>query len=1228
MKKFYLLIAVILLSGLLLADTVTLNSGENTVRLLSSDRTSTVLELTIGQFEKESIRIDGSEYNLIQLAGEPKSLTAGAPQLPEVNRSIMIEAQTDAQVKIRRSEYTDIPLTVAPSKGSITRNIDPATVPYTFGSVYGNDAFYPATTVSLSEPYILRDIRGVVVQFKPFVYNPKTQTLRVYTKMVVEIETNGFNPINALSANLNSYSDAFSSIYRNHFLNFTTDRYVSIDEIGSLLVIAPTQYLATMQDFVDWKIQKGMQAELVELSTIGSTAAQIQSFIQTYYNNHPELTFVQLAGDAAQIPTLSHNGGGSDPTFALVAGSDNYPDIFIGRFSAENVTQLETQVQRSIWYERDINTDATWLNNAMGIASDQGGGSQGDMNESDIAHLDLIRTDLLGYGYSTVDQIYDPGASASTVSNNLNQGRGFVNYVGHGSNTSWSTTGFSNTNVNQLTNDYKLPHIVSVACVNGNFVSMTCFAEAWLRAENNNNPTGAIAIYASSINQDWDSPMRAQDEITDLLIAEQKTTIGGLYFNGSCDMLDNYGSVGVDMYKTWHIFGDASLVVRSKTPETMTVSHMPTYFLGAPAFNVTVAGTNNALVSITDNGTLLGSAYTDNTGVASVTLSPAPTAPTTLTVTVTAFNKVTYTADVMAMAAEGAYIVVNNLSFTNTGDAQFGRTGDLSIELENVGVDASGDMNILITSNDPYITIIQDMATATSLNADENIVISNAFTVQISDNVPDLYMIPIEVTVANQEDSWVVSKSLQVNAPAFTIDTYNWTEISGNGNSLYDQGEVWNLQFSVTNTGHAGASNGFTFLNINEPFVTIIPASDPNFIRLGVNSSAIGNFNVAFSSQLPSLSNIDYSYGIESGSYNSDATNSLIVGLTMETFDNGFNTYPYTFVGGNWLIDVAGGHDGPAARSLDIGSSQSTALQVTLNIDMDGVVSFWKRVSSEANYDYLKFYIDNQQMGQWAGNIAWSEESYNVSAGNHTFRWEYTKDWMVDSGDDCVWVDDISFPVAQENPGAPVISIDNQNIDFGAITVGQELASPVIISNSGDEVLLGTITTVSEHFMLRGDDEQSVTSLNFIVDAGDALEFDIVFIPQESGNFSENIAITCDDPNNPLNNILVLGIGQPMSNEENNISYITALNGNYPNPFNPETNIAFSLKERSNVKIDIFNILGKKIDTIVNETLPAGKHTVVWKGQDSRGNSVSSGIYFYRMTSGNYNSTHKMILMK
>ncbi len=86
--------------------------------------------------------------------------------------------------------------------------------------------------------------------------------------------------------------------------------------------------------------------------------------------------------------------------------------------------------------------------------------------------------------------------------------------------------------------------------------------------------------------------------------------------------------------------------------------------------------------------------------------------------------------------------------------------------------------------------------------------------------------------------------------------------------------------------------------------------------------------------------------------------------------------------------------------------------------------------------------------------------------------------------------------------------------------------------------------------------------------------------------------------------------------------------GNYPNPFNPETRIAFSTKENGPVSIDIFNIKGQKVKALLNENMVAGPHTVVWNGTDNNGKSVASGVFFYRMKSGKYTSTKKMILMK
>jgi hypothetical protein len=91
---------------------------------------------------------------------------------------------------------------------------------------------------------------------------------------------------------------------------------------------------------------------------------------------------------------------------------------------------------------------------------------------------------------------------------------------------------------------------------------------------------------------------------------------------------------------------------------------------------------------------------------------------------------------------------------------------------------------------------------------------------------------------------------------------------------------------------------------------------------------------------------------------------------------------------------------------------------------------------------------------------------------------------------------------------------------------------------------------------------------------------------------------------------------------------VTALSGNYPNPFNPSTDVKFSLKEAADVQIDIFNIKGEKVKTLVNDHMEAAYHSVTWNGNDDQGRTVGSGIYFYKMRAGKYTSTKKMILMK
>ena len=90
----------------------------------------------------------------------------------------------------------------------------------------------------------------------------------------------------------------------------------------------------------------------------------------------------------------------------------------------------------------------------------------------------------------------------------------------------------------------------------------------------------------------------------------------------------------------------------------------------------------------------------------------------------------------------------------------------------------------------------------------------------------------------------------------------------------------------------------------------------------------------------------------------------------------------------------------------------------------------------------------------------------------------------------------------------------------------------------------------------------------------------------------------------------------------------TKLDSNYPNPFNPSTTIRYSLKEAGPVSIEIYNIKGQLVRTLVQDVKEAGNHTVIWNGLDKNNSSVSSGIYFYKMNAGKYSSTKKLIMMK
>ena len=131
-----------------------------------------------------------------------------------------------------------------------------------------------------------------------------------------------------------------------------------------------------------------------------------------------------------------------------------------------------------------------------------------------------------------------------------------------------------------------------------------------------------------------------------------------------------------------------------------------------------------------------------------------------------------------------------------------------------------------------------------------------------------------------------------------------------------------------------------------------------------------------------------------------------------ETFEGGRTAGQFNWIT-DWVIsDAAWTSPRHSIQSKSIGNSASSSLSITLDC-REGDISFYSKVSSEKNCDDLTFRIDGRLQNRWSGEQDWQYVSFPVNAGRHTFQWTYSKDYSVFDGDDCAWLDDITFPISR-----------------------------------------------------------------------------------------------------------------------------------------------------------------------------------------------------------------------
>lgn len=845
-----------------------------------------IIEFSVDNYQLRTFETANQKFTKILFGGSVSTNKKGYAELPFLHASLQLDPEKNISIEISGKEYTDhqLEFPLLPSRGVIYRNQDPSLIPYEIAPESIVDSFYPETLSTLTQPFIIKDVRGATVYVYPFSYNAANLTLRVYTKLTFTILEDETKPINPLTKTAGKVFKEMEGIYASVFINYqnATDD-LSVAEAGDILVVTTARDETAIQPFIDWKREKGYNV----FKEVVATGTNVKSLIQQKYNANPDMLYVQLVGDWADIKCdlgTSENAP-KDPMLGCVSGSDNYPDIAIGRFSASNAAHVSVQVNKILNYEKNPSGD--WYADAIGVASNQG---PGDDNEYDYQQVQIIYDSKLDpFTYENYNFAYDPYATSTMVKDYIEAGAGVINYCGHGSMTSWGSSGFSNSNVSQLTNGNMLPIIFSVACLNGKFHAGECFAEAWLKKENG----GAVMTLMSTINQPWNPPMRGQDYFNDMLTGgydydantgnginttEGRTTIGAIVANGLTLMYTESNSTSdLETIQTWTTFGDPSMQVRTKAPTAITLSNSA-LFVGTP-FTTTVSGggkaIEGAMVCLSQNGNY-SSAYSDASGTVTLTNDFAPG---DVQLVVTAFNTETIYQTIENLPQAGPFISFINAEVNDeNGQLDCGETTGLNITLENIGIEAASNLLATLSSSDPLIEINSGIANFGSINAGEISTMNDAFEITAAGNIPNGHNFVFHISVTDGNQTWDNNFTITAHAPTFEMGDYYLNDDSGNNNGKPDPGETCQLTINVGNIGSSGATGVSGTLTTFSPYVTITDA-EMIYGEILPGNTAQAIFEVSANTSTPIGTVIDFSFEIKADcGLTTNTAFSLVVG--------------------------------------------------------------------------------------------------------------------------------------------------------------------------------------------------------------------------------------------------------------------------------------------------------------------------------------------------------------
>ncbi len=998
-----------------------------------------------GKITPQTVKEADGAYTKITMEDYSLSTREGYPQLPVMSKLIEIPVCDSVVAQVVHSEYDEydaaelgIAAPIYPVQHAYPKSYKGERSFTKNDEVYRLNSFYSEPLVRVEKSGTMRDVTMACIMVSPVAYNPVTNRIRIFREIDVTVSY--------VNADLPATYELKSKLGSPLFKLASAAVINPITDTRNEFTAAPIKYLIiansmfsgneNLNSFVQWKKRLGYLVEVAYTSdaNVGTTTTSIRNYILSHYNNatpdNPAPTFLLLVGDVDQLPAfnsqVSNTNHVTDLYYATWTSGDNLPDCYYGRFSARNISELTPQVDKSLMYEQYTMPDPSYLGTAVLIAGTDDSWSpthaQGQVN---YIYNNYINTTSTNHSYTTVHKHdYDCSSQAATIRSEIGAGAGWVNYTAHGEAQGWYEPSFTVSQIASLSNAGKYGLIIGNCCHTGKFDNDNCFGEALVRANNK----GALAYIGGSDYTYWDedvywavgvrsnitanmsyssSDLGAYDRIFHThneTHDKWSTTIGGYMEGGNLAVQSSTSTRKQYYWEVYHTFGDPSIRPYLGIPDIMTVACADVLTVGQNALAVSGAPAY-AYVALTHNNEFVAAAFADASGEAVLSFD-ALSVPGQYELAVGAQNYVQYFKTITVIDPEGPFIAASEVQLN--GIAEVGTTVTWNLSVKNLGVSAATSVYAKMTTTAQGITLVQDSVYIGNMAVDETKTLQNAFSAAISGSLEDETPVSFNVTV-----SWGTGHSdkaiiVRVAAPKLVVTA---SRISP---QVITAGSEVTVEIDNKNEGHATLPFGIVDLTSNYTGARVISPSYYVY-ALQPDQTTTNTFTVKVADNVPDNAIIPLYYHRVIGSSHVIDTLYMIVGTCTEDFETGDfsprfdwdNTSAYP-----WTITSDQTHSGNySVRSkVNLANSKTSRLELTVTSIMDGDFSFYRKVSSEANYDKFKFYVDNEQKDEASGEVNWTKITVPIKAGTHTYRFDYTKDISQSSNSDCVWVDDIVIP--------------------------------------------------------------------------------------------------------------------------------------------------------------------------------------------------------------------------